>query len=610
MIYYWHFYIYKQTYIIKNMASLKEIIRSILIENINAEPVIDKVVYTAYDTASDEDIKMRGFNVGSHLINIQCYDINGNLIIDEKNIKGWKLKDIVGKPIANIISDRISYHILNDTIDKLSIRTPKNINDVEEINSIAKQVFTPSEYHPGDNGFILTDGTFVKLTTEEHEDLQRYITGVKLDHFLELGNIRISSRYAGNNCAIEIWNRPTFEQRSALYKPIGSTTNLLGVEVYDPETGDSSFADYADPDPRIVLNQIDRYYNEGIDLEEQVANLNMLQKLLTETMHNILLEYASKNNEVTEASNRLCNVIYQLYEQLLETHQDIFEGDTSNTIKLVSKARYAVKWGELPIPKSNIISVSDVGFFNKEFDLNILIFFIDRKNLVLTPKYELALKRSVHLGSVSLPGMFDIFTNPSINLIFTSSMIENGSFRNVVEHELMHAFQTDKEKIDKNGKIYHHDIKESMYNQLQFRLSDYKHEDNVKFMLRLLYLLEPTEKSAWMQGVISELQQSYENLLKGIKIGFFDIDEVTTLQSNYYNQLKHTFSQFRYMLDTDDPNEMVYRLSEYLSQYVPFHQHAARKIVRDFLDYSKKINKIYYQHNTDLLNKLRDEITK
>lgn len=264
------------------MASLKEIIRSILIENINTEPVIDKVVYTAYDTASDEDIKMRGFNVGSHLINIQCYDNNGNLIIDEKSIKGWKLKDIVGEPIANVIRDRISYHMLNGTIDKLSIRTPKNINDIEEINSIAKQVFTPSEYQPGDNGFILTDGTFIKLTEEEHEDLQKYITGVNLDHFLELGNIRISSRYAGNNCAIEIWNRPTFEQKSALYKPIGSTTNLLGVEVYDPETGDSSFADYADPDPKIVLNQIERYYNEGIDLEEQIINLGNILKEVTE----------------------------------------------------------------------------------------------------------------------------------------------------------------------------------------------------------------------------------------------------------------------------------------------------------------------------------------
>lgn len=338
--------------------------------------------------------------------------------------------------------------------------------------------------------------------------------------------------------------------------------------------------------------------------------MKLLTNVISETIHNRLLEYASKNDEVSKASDKLCGVIYQLYEQLLETHQDILEGDTSNSIKFISKARYNIKWGELPAPKSNMISVDGVEFFNKEFDLNVLIFFIDRKNIALTPKYELTLRRSVPLGSVGLPGLFDIFAKPSINFIFTSSLIEDGRFRKIVEHELMHAFQTDKEQVDKNGKIYHHNIKESIYNQLQFRLMDYKYEDNVKLMLRVLYLLEPTEKSAWMQGIISELRESYETYLKGVKLGFFDINEITTLKSNYYDQLKKTFDQFSYMLDTDNSNEMIYRLSEFLSNYVPFHQHAARKVIKDFLDYRKKLNKIYYQHNTDLLNKLRNETAK
>lgn len=49
----------------------------------------------------------------------------------------------------------------------------------------------------------------------------------------------------------------------------------------------------------------------------------MLRKLITETVRRRLLEYASKNDEVSEASERLSYTIYRLYEYLLETREGI-----------------------------------------------------------------------------------------------------------------------------------------------------------------------------------------------------------------------------------------------------------------------------------------------
>lgn len=335
----------------------------------------------------------------------------------------------------------------------------------------------------------------------------------------------------------------------------------------------------------------------------------MLRKLISETIHNRLLEYASKNNEVTKASEQLFHVIYRLYEYLSETHEDVMFGDIEpENIRYPSRVRYNIEWGDLPKPKTNMITIGDMDFFGKSFDLNVVVFFIDKKNWALNPKYKATLERSVPLGQVIIHG--DVFTRHAIDFFFTSSMIEDSSFKSVVEHELMHAFQVDKEKTTKQGWIYHHRITRSLYTDLENKLKSHKDEYGVRVLLRLCYLLEPTEKSAWMQGIVSNLQQSYENYAKAIKVGFMDVNEISALKSDYYDNLKRTFNQFEEIVGSGDVGRMVNNLAMYLEPYVPFYQHAARKMVRDFIDYKKKVNKIYYQHNTDLINRLRNGFDK
>ena len=150
----------------------------------------------------------------------------------------------------------------------------------EDINSDVKNMFDVKEFTSGARGFILTDGTFVDLGTVLHAELEDHVKGLNLEEFISLGNIRISDQ--PTTCVIDLCERPTKKQKQTLHKIIGQSKNIY-VSVVTKD-GNATYCQFWSPEPKIIINQIDRFFNEGIKLHE---SYNMTTDLLTES---VLLE--------------------------------------------------------------------------------------------------------------------------------------------------------------------------------------------------------------------------------------------------------------------------------------------------------------------------------
>ena len=130
-----------------------------------------------------------------------------------------------------------------------------DLNNPSDVNAAAKKIFRAGEYMKDGRGWILTDGTCI-YTWEEHCIVTK-IPGVKSTYsFLKLGNIRFLQK------SIDIGKEPTFEQYRTLRKIIASYENeMLYLDIND---NGSHSATYRNPDVYYVINEIKRYFREGI----------------------------------------------------------------------------------------------------------------------------------------------------------------------------------------------------------------------------------------------------------------------------------------------------------------------------------------------------------
>ena len=164
------------------------------------------------------------------------------------------IEDEYGKNCADtILSDcmqkgkgELETFLLVDDID---------INNPSEINSAAKMIFTTGDYMKDGRGWILSDGTCI-YTWSEHNMCTK-IPGVKSTYdFLKLGNIRFLPK------SINIGKEPTAEQYMTLRKIIASyDDNFLYLDITD---NGSHSATYRNPEIHYVINEIKRYFREGI----------------------------------------------------------------------------------------------------------------------------------------------------------------------------------------------------------------------------------------------------------------------------------------------------------------------------------------------------------
>lgn len=127
-----------------------------------------------------------------------------------------------------------------------------DINDPKQISDQAKKLFNTRPYIKGDRGFILKDGTFIH--TEAEHNMCSAIYGIKgTFHFISLGNIRVLDH------SLDISQEPTNEQYAVLRTILASYS---GEELYlDLDKHSIQFREIS---PLNVLNQIRRYFSEGI----------------------------------------------------------------------------------------------------------------------------------------------------------------------------------------------------------------------------------------------------------------------------------------------------------------------------------------------------------
>ena len=146
-----------------------------------------------------------------------------------------------------------------------------DINNPQELNQAAMNLLRHAEYVKDGRGFILSNGVMV-YTPSEH-NMCTIINGVKgTFHFIKLGNIRVLP------ASIDIGREPTQEQYNELRYIISHyTEERIYMTIMSDKDGEIDVT-YTYPNPNYVVNEIKRYYREGIKPTNRVFNENRKRK--------------------------------------------------------------------------------------------------------------------------------------------------------------------------------------------------------------------------------------------------------------------------------------------------------------------------------------------
>lgn len=183
---------------------------------------------------------------------------------------GKRIADQILKDCMENGEGRLETQLMMDTVD---------LENAEEVNDVAMKLFNHGDYVRGSRGFILTNGVFIH-TPSEHNMCTK-IDGVKgTFHFIELGNIRVLDH------SIDISKEPTREQYRTLSCVLAS---YEGETIYlDLGMGDKSVS-IRNVNPSVLLNQISRYFREGIPPSSGMYEKKKFILRLTESeLHEIL----------------------------------------------------------------------------------------------------------------------------------------------------------------------------------------------------------------------------------------------------------------------------------------------------------------------------------
>lgn len=210
------------------------------------------------------------------------------------------LIDEYGERVAKSIREDLESGTKEGFIDKIDLFDEEfDVNDPYELAKAAMKILPHGEYFKDARGFILANGVVV-YTDAEHNECGM-IPGVNgTFHFIELGNIRVLPN------GIDIGKEPTREQRNTLAQVINSySENRLYVDFMtnSSEYG-VTYTFYGEADWRTVLNEIDRYFRDGIKPQSRVFECRQMRKL-------------SNLNE-SELRNMIIGIVEQVVDEKIE----------------------------------------------------------------------------------------------------------------------------------------------------------------------------------------------------------------------------------------------------------------------------------------------------
>lgn len=177
--------------------------------------------FTPYEPFEDEDIDEDGIFENSDIY-VNAYDIESEMLANY-NFSGKEFLETFGERVTQALKDEIKKGKNDGYIrDILSWdNTVINIDDVEEVNTRAKDVFNEAyAYYKDFRGYLLTDGTLLEFgESMDHISIENIADGMTIGKFVSLGNIRLG------HATINLERRPTRKQYDVLDRMIGQYKN-------------------------------------------------------------------------------------------------------------------------------------------------------------------------------------------------------------------------------------------------------------------------------------------------------------------------------------------------------------------------------------------------
>lgn len=223
---------------------------------------VERIYYNIrFEPYDDEDYEE---DEGWYYVDVTAYDYNGETVYECYDEDIENLKSILGETIIQAMMNKEGY--FNGSSDRycLDMCDYQNFSSIDDaINGIFKSNLT--EYYPKLHGYILMNGMCIDLGHNDHNSICALPQINDKFEFIALGNIRCSSNF------FDLIKKPTYEQKQCLRKLIANTTDL-SVDIFD-ENGKTiltSVVYRGKVSPSVVLNQIDRFFGEGIKLNPNV----------------------------------------------------------------------------------------------------------------------------------------------------------------------------------------------------------------------------------------------------------------------------------------------------------------------------------------------------
>ena len=219
---------------------------------------VDYIDYVPHDNAREEGYTVDNITEFTPYYELMCYGVDGDIIFSG---------ELTLNELFDYFPDRIIHMMSNKEGRKVSQAEyriedilswdckPNNIDDVEEVNAIAKRI-QPG----GPSAYLLVDGDVVSFP--DHIQITS-IEGMSPSKFVGLGNIRVG---VGGN-GIELSKMPTQDQLYVLKTILrGQNETYLDIVKDDGRMYPTCIcsAAYKNVNPNRVINDIIYYFEDGI----------------------------------------------------------------------------------------------------------------------------------------------------------------------------------------------------------------------------------------------------------------------------------------------------------------------------------------------------------
>ena len=285
---------------------------------------VDYIDYVPHDNAREEGYTVDNMTEFTPYYELMCYGVDGDVIFSGELTLN-ELFDYFPDRIIHMMSNREGRKVSQAEYrieDILSWNTkPNNIDDVEEVNAIAKRI-----QQEGPSYYLLTDGDMVSFL--DHIQITS-IEGMTPSKFVGLGNIRIGKGF------IELSKEPNRQQLSVLKDFLrGEDEIYLDIVKDDGKMYPTCICSAAYKNTHIdrVINDIIYYFEDGIRpqgnirYESKRKYKNLIENIDFEVnSSDIDLSSFKKKNQLAPIWNEQGELNLRIRLKLLDIADDFWE---------------------------------------------------------------------------------------------------------------------------------------------------------------------------------------------------------------------------------------------------------------------------------------------